>query len=116
MNIVLCNFYQADEIVMEIDEWKQKFQATMSKALLEFFTCIGDINCILKNYYMDFPCDVAVWFHLIIELAFLMWDFQMFFNMISFPTWDRYDSCFNGPTHIYNLFQGIINIYSPGTK
>ena len=60
LNIVLCDSCQADEIVVEIDEWKQKFQATMSKALVEFFTCIGDINCILKNYYMDFPCDAGV--------------------------------------------------------
>ena len=34
--------YQADEIVTEIEEWKQKVMK-----------CVGDISCILKKlYYM----------------------------------------------------------------
>ena len=38
LNIVLHDSYLVDEIVMEIEEWKkQKFQATMSKALAEFY-------------------------------------------------------------------------------
>ena len=38
LNIVLHDSYQVDEIVMEIEEWKyKKFQATMSKALAEFY-------------------------------------------------------------------------------
>ena len=38
VNIVLHDSYQVDEIVMEIEEWKYKrFQATMSKALAEFY-------------------------------------------------------------------------------
>ena len=35
--------YQADEIVTEIEEWKQKVMK-----------CVGDISCILKKlYYMN---------------------------------------------------------------
>ena len=34
LNIVLCDSYQADKIVMEIEEWKQ---AALSKALAEFY-------------------------------------------------------------------------------
>ena len=37
LNIVLHDSYQADETVMEIEEWKQKFLMTMSKALVEFY-------------------------------------------------------------------------------
>ena len=37
LNTVLYDSYQADEIVMEIGEWKyEKFQVTMSKALAVF--------------------------------------------------------------------------------
>ena len=42
-NIVLHDSYQADEIVTEIEEWKQKVMK-----------CVGDISCILKKlYYMN---------------------------------------------------------------
>ena len=38
LNIVLCDSYQADEIIMEIEEWKQKFPSdsvkSFSKVLL----------------------------------------------------------------------------------
>ena len=38
LNIILHDSYQVDEMVMEIEEWKyKKFQATMSKALAEFY-------------------------------------------------------------------------------
>ena len=38
LNIVLHDSYQVDKVVMEIEEWKYKmFQATMSKALAEFY-------------------------------------------------------------------------------
>ena len=38
LNIVLYDSYQVDEIVVEIEEWKnKKFQGTMSKALAEFY-------------------------------------------------------------------------------
>ena len=36
-NIVVHNSYEADEIVTEIEEWKQKV-----------VKCVGDISCILK--------------------------------------------------------------------
>ena len=38
LNIILHDSYQVDEIVMKMEEWKyKKFQATMSKALAEFY-------------------------------------------------------------------------------
>ena len=38
LNIVLHDSYQVDKFVMEIEEWKyKKLQATMSKALVEFY-------------------------------------------------------------------------------
>ena len=37
LNVVLCDLYKADAIVMEIEEWKKKFQATMSKVLAKFY-------------------------------------------------------------------------------
>ena len=45
---------------------------------------------------------------------FLVWDFEIFFNIISILTCNRYDSHFNAVTHIYNVFPGIINTYHPG--
>ena len=48
-NIVLHNSYQADEIVTEIEEWKQKV-----------IKCVGDISCILKKlYYMNLKFDYS---------------------------------------------------------
>ena len=38
----------------------------------------------------------------------------MFFNIISILTYNRYNSCINAITHIYNVFPGIINTYHPG--
>ena len=37
LNIVRHDSYQADKIVMEIEEWKQKVATIMSKALVEFY-------------------------------------------------------------------------------
>ena len=37
LNIVLHNSYQADEIGIESEKWKQKVHTTMSKALVEFY-------------------------------------------------------------------------------
>ena len=51
LNIVQCDSYHTDEIVMEIEEWKQK----------SFTRCVGDINSILKKLYdMNFFCVAAV--------------------------------------------------------
>ena len=36
-NIVQHNSYQGDEIIMEIEEWKQNLQTIMSKALEEIY-------------------------------------------------------------------------------
>ena len=48
-NIVLHNSYQADEIVTEIEGWKQKV-----------IKCAGDISCILKKlYYMNLKFDYS---------------------------------------------------------
>ena len=38
----------------------------------------------------------------------------MFLNKVPFLTCSRYNSCFNGGTHIYNVFPGIINICNAG--
>ena len=48
-NIVLHDSYQADEIVTEIEEWKQKV-----------IKCVGHISCILKKlYYMNLKFDYS---------------------------------------------------------
>ena len=64
LNIVQRDSYQADEIVMEIKEWKQKvandYVKIFSRVLLDGMD-IEDINYILKKlYYMNFPCVEAV--------------------------------------------------------
>ena len=46
-NIVLHDSYQADEIVTEIEEWKQKV-----------IKCVGGNSCFLKKlYYLNFKFD-----------------------------------------------------------
>ena len=53
--------YQADEIVTEIEEWKQKVMK-----------CVGDISCILKKlYYMN----LKFGYNELSNLQFLVWDF-----------------------------------------
>ena len=48
-NIVLQNSYQADEVVAEIEEWKNKV-----------IKCVRDISCILKKlYYMNLKFDYS---------------------------------------------------------
>ena len=48
-NIVLQDSYQADEVVAEIEEWKNKV-----------IKCVGDISCILKKlYYMNLKFDYS---------------------------------------------------------
>ena len=48
-NVVVHDSYQADEIVTEIEEWKQKV-----------VKCVGDIICILKKlYYMNLKFDYS---------------------------------------------------------
>ena len=48
-NIVLHDSFQADEIVKEIEEWKQKV-----------IKCVEDISCILKKlYYMSLKFDYS---------------------------------------------------------
>ena len=64
LNIVQRDSYQADEIVMEMKEWKQKvandYVKIFSRVLLDGMD-IEDINYILKKlYYMNFPCVEAV--------------------------------------------------------
>ena len=64
LNIVQRNSNQADEIVMEIEEWKQKVQDNCLKSftlLYKSFTrCVGDINydsCFnaVTHIYIVFP-------------------------------------------------------------
>ena len=64
LDIFLCDSYQVDEVVMEIEEWNQKvpddYVKSFSRVLLET-SSVGDISCILKKlYYMNFHCIVAV--------------------------------------------------------
>ena len=48
-NIVLQNSYQADEVVAEIEEWKNKV-----------IKCVRDISCILKKlHYMNLKFDYS---------------------------------------------------------
>ena len=58
LNYVLHDSHQVDEIVMEIEEWKQKVPRTISKAL--FMESVGDINCILnKLHHMNLKFDYS---------------------------------------------------------
>ena len=57
-NIVLHDSYQADEIVTEIEEWKQKVLGVCVKSFSRVLKCVGDISCILeKLYYMNLKFD-----------------------------------------------------------
>ena len=53
LNIVLCDSYQADEIVMEIEEWKQKvpddYVKSFSRVLLGVLetSIVSERNCII---------------------------------------------------------------------
>ena len=52
-NIVLHDSCQADEIVTEIEEWRQKVPGVCLKSFIQhsFIKCVGDIICILKKLY-----------------------------------------------------------------
>ena len=57
-NIVLHDAHQADEITIEIEEWKQTIPG--QKPQQSFVKCVGDISCILKKlYYMNFNFDCS---------------------------------------------------------
>ena len=52
LNIVQRDSYQADEIVMEIEEWKQKVANYYVKSYSRVLLGVGDINSILKKLYI----------------------------------------------------------------
>ena len=53
-NVVVHYSYQADEIVTEIEEWKQKVLSVCVKSFSRVLKCVGDISCTLeKLYYMN---------------------------------------------------------------
>ena len=55
-NIGLHVSYQPDEIVTEIEEWKQKVPGVCVKS----FKCVENISCILeKLYYMNLEFDYS---------------------------------------------------------
>ena len=59
-NVVVHYSYQADEIVTEIEEWKQKVLSVCVKSFSRVLKCVGDISCTLeKLYYMNpkFDCN-----------------------------------------------------------
>ena len=59
-NIVLHDSYQADEIVTEIEEWKQKVLGVCVERLSRFLKCVRGISCILeKLYYMNLKFDYS---------------------------------------------------------
>ena len=59
-NIVLHDSYQADEIVTEIEEWKQKVLGVCVKSFSRVLKCVGGISCILeKLYYMNLKFDYS---------------------------------------------------------
>ena len=62
LNIVTHDPYQANEIVMEIEEWKQKVPGVHVKSFTSFIKCDRDINCTLKKlYYMNLKFDYRYW-------------------------------------------------------
>ena len=59
-NIVLHDSYQADEIVTEIEEWKQKVLGVCVESFSRVLKCVGGISCILeKLYYMNLKFDYS---------------------------------------------------------
>ena len=60
LNFVLHDPYQADEIVTEIEEWKQKVSGVSVKSFLRVLLSVLEISCILKKlYYMNFKVDYS---------------------------------------------------------
>ena len=59
-NIVLHDSYQADEIVTEIEEWKQKVLGVCVESFSRILRCVGGISFILeKLYYMNLKFDYS---------------------------------------------------------
>ena len=59
-NIVLHDSCQADEIVTEIEEWKQKVLGVYVKSFRRVLKCVGGISCILeKLYYVNLKFDYS---------------------------------------------------------
>ena len=52
LNIVLCDSYQADEIVMEIEEWKQKVSEDYVKSFGRGLLGALETSSILKKLYI----------------------------------------------------------------
>ena len=50
-DIVLHDLYQADEIVTEIAEWKQKVLGVCVKSFRRVLKCAGGISCILEKLH-----------------------------------------------------------------
>ena len=48
-NIVLHDSSQGDEIVTEIEEWKQKLLSVCVKSFGRVLKCVGGISCYLKK-------------------------------------------------------------------
>ena len=48
-NFVLHDSYQPDEILKEIEEWKQRVPGVCQKLYQSFIECVGNISFILKN-------------------------------------------------------------------
>ena len=60
LNIVLHDPYQADEIVTEIEEWKQKVSGVCVKSFSRVLLSVLEISCILKKlYYMNLKVDYS---------------------------------------------------------
>ena len=58
-NIVLHDSYQADEIVTEIEELKQKVLGVV-ESFSRVLKCVGGISCVLeKLYYMNLKFDYS---------------------------------------------------------
>ena len=55
---IVHDSYQADKIVTEIEEWKQKVRGVCVKSFSRVLKCVGDISCTLeKLYYMNLKFD-----------------------------------------------------------
>ena len=60
LNFVPHDPYQADEIVTEIEEWKQKVSGVCVKSFSRVLLSVLEISCIIKKlYYMNFKVDYS---------------------------------------------------------
>ena len=62
LNIVLRDSYQTDEIVMEIEEWKQNVPDDYVKSFIRVLLGVLETSIVFKKklYYMNFPCAAVV--------------------------------------------------------